>query len=91
MKAIYIEDLQMSKVRVDELGAQRAIYRQDPAQEKIGNGRCSKISSWLGYTWFVELQPVARKLTCFILGLASLLVIMCECTSYWNFQQNYLE
>jgi len=27
MQAIYIEDLQMSKVRVEELGAERAIYR----------------------------------------------------------------
>lgn len=37
------------------------------------------------------MQPVARKVICLILGLASLVVIMCECTSYWNFKQNYLE
>lgn len=43
----------MSKVRVEELGAQRAIYRQDTTLEKDQTGRCSKAKSWLSYTWFV--------------------------------------
>ena len=53
LQAIFIEDLQISQVRVNELGAPRAVYRQDLNRERVLNSRWNRFVSFIAYTWYV--------------------------------------
>jgi len=38
----------------------------------------------------VKLDHVFRKILCFLFALFTLVVVICECGSYWNLKYNFL-
>ena len=52
--------------------------------------RLDRWTGWIQFTWHVQVKSIALKILAIVFALCSLIVLLCELTFYFNFENNYL-